>query len=27
MNLHGYYDVEEVWIPDPILQAQSESIM
>jgi hypothetical protein len=21
MNLHGYYDIEEIWIPDPILEA------
>ena len=27
MNLHGYYDIEEIWIPDPILEAQSERIL
>ena len=25
MNIFGYYETEEIWVPDPILQQQSRS--
>jgi len=27
MNLYGYYPEEEIWIPDPYLQAEENSKM
>ena len=27
MNLNGYYDSQEIWVPDPILEARSQSVL
>ena len=27
MNLHGYYDSEDVWVPDPVVQAQAAATL